>query len=105
MAKKEPVSVNWQSLFSIIPLVQIWAFYRVERLRRYLLYMISIGVVYLLIGEALFGFDAFIDEDLGTNGYYFEAVFSAIEIGLSVGLIRMWSKKWNEQFSKTSVEQ
>ena len=100
MAKKEPVNVNWQSLFAIIQIVNIWAFYRIEKLRRYFLFMVAYAAAYILIGVLLFGVDPFLDQRIEEGGYIFEGVFTALEIGISVGLIRMWSKKWNEQFVK-----
>lgn len=99
MAKKEPVGVNWQSLFVIIPIVQLWAFYRVEKLRLYLLFIIALVATEISIEILLFGVDAWEDQELGEISYILQGVFYAFEIGISVGLIRMWSKKWNEQFS------
>jgi len=99
VAKKEPVSVNWQSIFTIIPFVNLWAFYRVERLRRYFLFVIAYVVAYFLIGMLVFGVDPFLDEQVGESRYIFEGMFTALEIGISVGLIRMWSNEWNEKLT------
>ncbi|MGI0026605.1 MAG: hypothetical protein ACREAD_02040 [Nitrosopumilaceae archaeon] len=82
MVIKEPVNVNWQTLFAFIPFVSIWAFYRIEKLRKGLV----IGLICLGIGMVLqfllpwpFG----IMSELSVN------------IPVFIHFIRKWSKEWN----------
>lgn len=40
MPTDKKVSVGWQIVFTFLPIVNFWAYYRIKRLRRYLLYII-----------------------------------------------------------------
>src|SRR5690349_7599704 len=39
------VSVAWQIVFTFLPVVNFWAFYRIKKLRRYVLYIILPGII------------------------------------------------------------
>ncbi len=108
MVKREPVSVNWQSVFMIIPIFDLYAAYRIEKLRKYLLFIIIFSTVVVISLLILFPIDEQLldspqletdfDED-GGIGWGIELA----AIGISIILIRKWSKKWNEQFSENSI--
>lgn len=49
MRANEKVSVAWQIVFTIFPVVSFWAFYRIRRLRKYLLYVIIPSIVFSTI--------------------------------------------------------
>src|SRR5687768_11519840 len=56
MPADDKVSVAWQIVFTFIPIVNLWAFYRIRRLRKYLLYVVvPVIVLSVLITEAFFG--------------------------------------------------
>jgi len=109
VAKKAPVRLIWQSIFMIIPVFDLYAAYRVEKLRKYLLFIVisltaSMIVLLILFPDLseysdsefiLFGRN--VDTDAG-----FEWGMELVAIGISIILIRKWSKKWNEQFSENS---
>jgi len=107
VVEKKSVSVNWQTLFAIIPIIDLWACYRIEKLRMYLLVIIAILVVEFLGGFLIFG-DSYLDsylgevsaEDIDDYGYGFATLL--IEIGISIVLIRMWSKEWNSKIAENS---
>ena len=106
MVKKEPVSVNWQTLFAIIPIINLWACYRIENLRLYLLVIIAILVVEFLVVALIFpeSFDAFYgltesEQPIDNSIYILEI---GVEVAISIVLIRKWSKEWNESISKNS---
>lgn len=108
LAKKEPVSILWQSIFMIIPVVDLFAAYRVEKLRKYLLFLITyvvIAVILILIlfpdDESLEEKSPFFDSTFDDGG--FGIGFELIAIGISIILIRKWSKEWNKQFSENST--
>ena len=96
MVKQVPVSVNWQSLFAVIPIVDLWAAYRIEKLRLYLLVMIAFTVTEIIIEGMAFGFDVLLEdaEMMGVR-YILQILFIAASIGVAVALIRKWSKEWN----------
>ena len=52
MTSENKVSVKWQILFSLISPLNIWAFYRIQKLRKYLLYVL---VPSMVISSLLFG--------------------------------------------------
>jgi len=106
VAKKEPVSVNWQTLFILIPLMDLFAAYRVEKLRLYLLIFylgITLGsfiLQMLLVPEAFFSDDFFGSSDFFPEGYWEIGIaVLLITYGLAVFLIRKWSREWNEKLS------
>jgi hypothetical protein len=45
MPANKRVSVGWQIAFSLLPVMNFWAFYRIKRLRRYVLYIITPQIV------------------------------------------------------------
>jgi len=85
MVKREPVNINWQIVFAIIPYVQFYAAYRVEKFRLFFLLWVVIGV-----SIAVFNF--FAGERIPYMSY-------AVGIPIYFVLIRKWSKEWNEQLS------
>jgi len=104
VVNKEPVSVNWQSLFIIIPVIDLWASYRVEKLRLYLLIIIAILITEVTIeggifGDAYFDWDYIMTEQEENNLFILQGGFLAVEIVVSVILIRKWSKDWNEKLT------
>jgi len=111
MVAKGPVSVNLQSIFMFIPIVDLWAAYRIQKLRKFLLVIICFAVVVIPLDIMLFPNDFWGDSssnilefsygDLyARNG--FDLAVQLIVIGIQIILIRKWSKKWNEQFEKQS---
>ena len=101
VVKKEPVSVNWQTLFILIPIVDLWATYRVQKLRLYLLIIyVGFGLGSIVIAISFFP-EEFLLADSFSEG--FSEVWIAITLaayGLAIILIRKWSKKWNEKLAK-----
>ena len=56
MPANQKVSVGWQIVASFIPIVNLWAFYRIRKLRKYLLYVIvPVITLSVLFSEAFFG--------------------------------------------------
>jgi len=100
VVKKEPVSIKRQTIYAIIPILDLYAAYRVQRLRWYILIQIGYGILYSLVQYAL------IPESL-TNPEYgsfsdpaYNVIFVlgiVVSIPLSIYLIRRWSHKWNEK--------
>lgn len=57
------VSVGWQIVFALIPFLDLWAFYRIRKLRKYLLFtavptFISAFVQSLYFGDLDTSYDA-----------------------------------------------
>ena len=101
MVKKESVSVNWQSLFAIIPIVDLWAAYRIERLRRLLLYFAVIATAIYLAIVLPFFLDDLMSSSMNQSYEYnaFNIGFELASMGTAIIFIRKWSREWNEKIS------
>jgi hypothetical protein len=79
MVRNAPVSVGWQILFSVLPIVWIWAAYRIEKLRMALLVFLPSGfLIGLLIPFPL----------------------SLVGIAIPIYFMGRWSKQWNEKLEE-----
>ncbi len=112
MPAKGPVSVLWQIIFVVfIPILDLWAFYRIKKLKKYLLYVyvpqiviggIIVGIILSMAFEenSLEKLENF-SEDLENNDL--TLIISNILMGLgftifSIYLIVTWSERWNKKF-------
>ena len=95
MVRKESVSVNWQTLLAIMPIIGLWATYRIEKLRLYLIIIFGITAIMIIFGIATVGYDVALSDEGATSEKY----FLLIEIGVSIFLVRKWSREWNEKVS------
>ena len=109
MPAKGKVSLSVQSLFCIIPILDMYAAYRIKKLRKYLMIMILVVAIPVSIASSVF----LPTDDEGLEGftnlltYYYgvdddQFIFSvSVQIGsilFAMFLIRRWSKQWNELF-------
>ena len=110
MPAKGPVSILWQIIFTFIPILDLYAFYRIKKLRRYFLYivapllLITFGATSVLVSEELESPDfSFEDESMTSeNEEFLSLIFVPVEIGfqiLTIYLVYTWSKKWNGHVS------
>ncbi len=110
MVKNEPVSLTRQTIYCMIPYLDMYAGYRVKRLRKYLLIMTVLVIIPVAIAdEVLFPMDktASFEEFLqfltfyygvNTNHFVFAIATWAGAVLFAIYLIRRWSKQWNKQF-------
>ena len=111
MPAKGPVSIIWQIIFTFIPILDLWAFYRIKKLRRFFLYVIvpgiaiMLGFLVLILGNTDFSnfddptFDPFLQDD--PTMIAMNIASPIIEVGfqiLSIYLVYTWSKEWNQKF-------
>ena len=109
MVKNEPVSLRRQTIYAIIPILDLYAAYKVKRLRKYLLITILVG-----IGIAIANYAAFpsmstseISEEFAPEMFSDTntVVSVAVMIGqllLQIYLVRRWSKQWNQKFESST---
>ena len=112
MPSKGPVSLTWQTIFCIIPIMDVVAAYRIKKLRKYLLIMIVVVAIPVSIASSIF----LPTEDEGMEGfvnmmtYYYgvddnQFIFSiGVQIGtilFAIFLIRRWSNQWNQNFTES----
>ena len=115
MPAKEPVSILWQIVFAVfIPIADIWAFYRIKKLRKAILYITFPSLVLMMM---IFVPMTSIMIEAGDNPEKIEqmsedlasdAGLSVMSIVVSIGsigiliwtiyLIATWSEQWNKQF-------
>ena len=95
MVEQKPVSVNWQTLFILIPIIDLWAAYRIEKLGLYILFIIAMIVIGFIVGfvEGILFF--------GMSDFFSWMVFLGGVVA-SIYLIRKWSEEWNKKFEKDS---
>jgi formate hydrogenlyase subunit 3/multisubunit Na+/H+ antiporter MnhD subunit len=110
MVKDEPVSLTRQTIYCIIPALDIYAAYRVKRLRKYFAIMLLlVGVPLSIADSVLFPNDRTVTLEaflqfltyyygVDTNHFVFSITTTIGTILLAIYLIRRWSKQWNEKF-------
>ena len=82
VVKREPVNINIQTVLALVPIVDFWAAYRIEKFRFWCI---------LIVG--FFALSVSIDMVLPYP--YGMMIGLIIEIPISLYLTRMWSKEWN----------
>ena len=112
MPAKGPVSILWQIIFTFIPILDLYAFYRIKKLRKYFLFVIiplfaiTLGITFSFVLAELQSSDfSFEDESMSNENEEFLAlIFIPVEIGfqiLTIYFVYTWSKRWNEQVPNT----
>ena len=92
--KQEPVNIKLQIIFAFIPILNLYAFYKIQKLRLSLLIFLPLGFLSRLLEEAIVRVN-------DTSGMFtiLSILIIGIEIGVLVWLMHKWSKQWNEKFS------
>lgn len=115
MPAKGPVSILWQIVFALfIPIADIWAFYRIKKLRKAILYitfpsmammmMILIPMSYIMIEagdspEKIERISENLASDTGLSVMSIVVTLGFIGILIwTIYLIATWSEQWNKQF-------
>jgi hypothetical protein len=111
------VSVAWQIVFKFLPVVNFWAFYRIRKLRKYLLYVIApeiilTGIVLWYYFASMPSFTSLGDDTLAFGSSpeinQVQIIGSVIEWalqGLSIYLVIIWSRQHNKQFDQPTTLQ
>jgi len=106
MPAKGPVKIAWQIVFILIPVLNIWAFYRIKKLRKYILIVcIPVTVITMLViaPQVLSEMENIQEGNLMSDDQSIitNVILYIVDIGftiLSIYLIYNWSKEWNKQF-------
>jgi CDP-diglyceride synthetase len=103
----DKVSVGWQIVFQFLPVVNFWAFYRIRKLRKFVLYIILPQVVVLVINawytyRALYSF-------MGINPHspietYLAWAAAFVLQAVTVYLVIIWSRQHNRQFDQPTSQ-
>ena len=108
---KGKVSVAWQIIFSFIPGVLIWSFFRIKKLRLFVVMMAgpAVVVIYILpliiVGPHYYDecepsfFAIILDESCLTEALIIPSiVVNVIYHGFKTYYIIKWTRKWNQSF-------
>lgn len=115
MPANGPVKIIWQIIFTFIPILDLWAFYRIKKLRRYFLFVVipaSVILIIIIAVDVVTNLDSPMFDDPNYDPFMndnpaFLAISIAspiIEIGfhiLTIYLVYVWSKQWNNQFQSS----
>jgi len=88
LVKQEPVSVGWQIVFMFIPVLNFWAFYRIEKLRLGLVIILAIEIPSFLF-QMILPFPYGLGVSIG---------MLVISIVIPIYFVRKWSREWNAKF-------
>lgn len=119
MPANKKVSVGWQIVFTFLPVVNFWAFYRIRKLRKYVLYVIVPQIIVSIaigaytasvLGERFA--DLYVPEDSNTfdeSGLSDPVIISSYAIsiglqGLTIYLVVIWSRQHNRQYDQPQVQ-
>ncbi len=104
LIEKKPVNVKWQMVIVLIPFLDLYASYRIQKLRLWLLiFLVGFSIVALLMDYSIFGMKY---SDLGNKTdfldpamLYTHIMFTIITLSTAVFVIRKWSIDWNKKLN------
>ena len=109
MPAKGKVNLSVQTVFCIIPILDVYAAYRIKKLRKYLAIMVLVIVIPVTVASSIFlptddeGLEGFTNllifyYGIDDNQFIFSVGTQIGTILFAIFLIRRWSKQWNLQF-------
>ena len=90
--EKKPVSLKRQTIYALIPFLDLYAAYKIEKFRRFFVIILATSLPLSLAIRAL----------ILPFPYNF-AIEIPIELAVAVYLIRKWSKEWNAKFEEKEI--
>ncbi len=102
MVENKPVSLTRQTIYCLIPVLDMYAAYRVKRLRKYLVIMMLVVAVpvsiadYMLFPHEIDAWEGFVNVmtyyyDVDTNQFVFSVAVQIGTVLFAIFLIRRWS--------------
>ena len=112
MPAENKVSILWQIIFVLfVPVVGIWAFYRIKKLQKFILFVVLPSITlmsFLLMPIAFLTLDGQNNLESEYDVIQNFEEYGFLVLGISVGsmaltaweiyLILKWSEDWNKQF-------
>jgi len=109
MPANRKVSVAWQIVFTFPPIVNFWAFYRIRKLRKYVLYIILPSIILGMVYGSYVAVVAFNDPTVESRAHdpwfiYTQPIGIATTIvgsaltGLTIYLVIIWSRQHNKVY-------
>ena len=94
--KNEPVDIKRQTIYSVIPILDMYAALKIRKFWIYSLIMMGISVAIVPLNEF-----EIIPQVFPENVLFQEIIL----IPVAIVLIRLFSRKWNNQFSESNIEE
>ena len=98
--ERKPFSVTRQMIMVIFPILDLWATYRIQKLRWYLLiFLLGFGIFWIAVDWAMYG-ETFWDEDaniFAEKSSTIIFILVAIQIIVAMIVIRKWTIEWNSK--------
>ncbi len=100
------VSLTRQTIFVLIPILDLIAYYKIKHLRKYLL-IVYLGIAgiastaySIVVTPESWWFNENFDPNyiMDIEDWALQIPMIAISYAISIYLVRKWSKKWNLQF-------
>ncbi len=91
MVQQEPVSIKRQTVYALIPILDLYAAYKIEKFRWYFVIVLAVGISVSTAFRLLIPFP------------YGLAIEIPVELAVSVYLIRRWSKEWNAKLQNEEI--
>lgn len=103
-SQNHKVSLVWQIILSFIPIIDLWVFYRIKKLRWYLLiFYVGVGIPFIIPLAIFFAsftpieeITDFVEEPNVSLTY---SIIGTAALILHVYLVVKWSKDWNAKVS------
>jgi len=114
MPANDRVSVAWQIVATFVPIANFWAFYRIRKLRKYLLYVFVPSVALSVLAIWVASHSIYFIHDTGIlltgsspydfvpwyqTPYIAGSIVSSALHGFSIYLIARWSRQHNLKYS------
>jgi len=110
MVEKKPVSIRRQMVFSLIPILDMYASYKIQKFRLWFLIFWVAGItIGQLLDYAIYGedyFDLETDIDLYPEPVYimYSILYIILGSGIQLIVMRKWSISWNKNLATLSQE-
>jgi len=108
---EKPVNVCTQIILGFFPLLNFYAFYRIEKIFHGLAIVFGVSIIVLITTGMILGlfmitsnpdFEDFQIEDENRIDGIGNFIAYLISTGFTINFLRKWSIQWNERFSSTS---
>jgi len=101
VVQQKPVTIKWQIIFTFIPFLNLYAFYKIQKLRLFLCFSVPVYIACRFLGAGGGVGEALIEASLFLGWLYviLTWMFICLAIGLPIWFVLKWSKQWNEKFS------
>ncbi len=111
MPADHKVSVGWQIVATFVPIVNLWAFYKIRKLRKYLVYVFAPSTA-ITIALITYSYGVGFGDGTFTIDYAYPSLLLVWVLlaarggfqGFSIYLVIIWSQQHNRNFDAAAVQ-